>query len=263
MIFDPYESRRLTGTHAALYRESLCLMLDIYQEGLRDSHSLDHIWTFGVQLFDELQQCQQMALLITVSNCVLNGVGDSDEWSASEKAAFYAVYRNIYQQLEMERDMDAMDAASMAMPYANLDFDLDLGGFEEAEEADEDEYAPEGELSWRETIATAYREKCEEEGLSAEEISEYLETDEAEGEDLDHWDAILDSLADQILDDRDFEMASILMDGDPEIVGAIKKELGIKPDYFVETVSEPDNGVAIFNELAVLAGRNGVDDAPF
>ncbi len=102
MIFDPYESRRLTGTHASLYRESLRLMLDIYQEGLRDSHSIDHIWVFGVQLFDQLQQSQQMALLITVSNCVLNGVGDSEEWSASEKAAFYAVYRNVYQQLEME-----------------------------------------------------------------------------------------------------------------------------------------------------------------
>ncbi|MCA9138596.1 MAG: hypothetical protein KDB00_17615 [Planctomycetales bacterium] len=262
MCYDPYESRLLTGTHAALYRESLCLMLDIYQEGLREREHFDHIWVFGVQMFDELQQSQQMALLITVSNCVLNGAGDSDDWSASEKAAFYAVYRNIYQQLEMERDMRALDAASMPTPYADLEFDLDSGGFEDVED---DIYSPAGELSWREMIAKAYREKCHNEGLSDEEIDEYLATDDEEGEDLEHWDSILDSLADQILDDRDFEMAGMLMDGDPEIVDIIKKELGIKQDYFVETVSEPDTEAAnrLFSELAVLAQRRGVDDAPY
>lgn len=267
MIFDPYESRRLIGTHAALYRESLRVMADIFHEGVMDEENFDPTWTFGVLMFDELDWRQQMQLLISVSHSALSGVGDPDDWNALEKAAFYAVYRNIYHNLEIERDLYGLDEASIAMTFA--DPDLDLGEFEEAYEAEDAEEGEDDERTWREMISGAYREKCQNEGLEPEEIEEYLATDEEEGDDLDHWNSILESLADQLLDDRDFEMASTLMDADPEIAAVIKKELGIKPDYFLETASDPDKDSAprLFRELAALVGRpiSGIDDsdAPF
>lgn len=264
VIFDPYESRQLTGTHAELYRESLRLMVDIFSEGVSDHEHYDPDWAFGVMMFDELHWQQQMRLLISVSQCALDGLGDCEEWSALEKAAFYAVYQNIYQHLEIERDMNSLDGASITssledseLGLGDLDSEYDL--FEET-----DAFEP----SWREMISRAYREKCEREGLDSEEIDEYLLTDEEEGEDLGHWASILESLADHILDDRDFEMASTLMDADPEIADAIKRELGIKQDYFIETVPDPQEGNVgeLFSELSRLAGipDGGTDmEAPF
>ena len=95
-----------------------------------------------------------------------------------------------------------------------------------------------------------------------------MEIDPDSEDDLRHWQSLLESLADHILDDRDFEMESTLMDADPAIASLIKKELGIKPDYFVETAEEPTDAIVprLFRELAELAGlppRDDEEDVPF
>ncbi|MCS7465926.1 hypothetical protein NZK35_04475 [Stieleria sp. ICT_E10.1] len=271
VIFDPNESHQLTGTHAALYRESLGVMLDVFREALFDgSEDYVSIWSFGVTLFDELHWQQQLSLLLSVSRCALNGSGDPEEWNALEKASFYAVYRNVLSYLEIERDLERMDASEM-------DYTLGEGGLDLEDDDDDyddyDEGGDEGEedaQSWQELITAAYQEKCLREGLTPEEIEAYLRfTPDGDG-DLQHWFSLLESLADQTLDDRDFEMAATLMDVDPEIATVIKTELGIQPDYFIATADEPSSEAVseMFQELAQLAGvpvAGDLDDdvAPF
>jgi hypothetical protein len=255
MIMDPFQSRRLTGKHALLYRESLGMMLDVFRDCLFDGDDRTH-WVFEVALFDGLLWKQQICYLARVSMCVLEGPGDPEEWSAIEKAAFYAVYHNVYQQLEIERDLGSMDAKAIQAVFSDKDLDLD------DEEQDPTEFDDDYDLSWEEMIAAAYREKCQEDGLTLEEIESHLQLDPDGDNDLFHWHALLESLADQILDDRDFEMAPTLMDADPAIASMIKKELGITPDYFVETADEPLDAMVprLFQELSELAGLPPLDD---
>ena len=259
MIFDPNESHQLTGTHAALYRESLGVMLDVFREALFDgSEDYVSIWSFGVTLFDELHWQQQLSLLLSVSRCALNGSGDPQDWSALEKASFYAVYRNVLSYLEIERDLEQMDASEME--YTLDEDELDLEDDDEYDEGGDE--GEEDEQSWQELITAAYQEKCLREGLAPEEIEEYLQFTPDGNGDLQHWFSLLESLADQTLDDRDFEMAATLMDADPEIASVIKTQLGIQPDYFIATADEPSSEVVsqMFQELARLAGVPAVDD---
>nr|WP_095736707.1 hypothetical protein [Rhodopirellula sp. SM50] len=268
MIFDPNESHQLTGTHAALYRESLGVMLDVFREALFDgSENYVSIWSFGVTLFDELHWQQQLSLLLSVSRCALNGSGDPEKWSALEKASFYAVYRNVLSYLEIERDLERMDASEME--YTLDEDELDLEDDDECDDYDDGgDEGEEDEQSWQELITAAYQEKCLREGLTPEEIEAYLRyTPDGDG-DLQHWFSLLESLADQTLDDRDFEMAATLMDADPEIATVIKTQLGIQPDYFIATADEPSSEAVseMFQELAELAGVpavGGGDDAPY
>ncbi|WP_182865968.1 hypothetical protein [Stieleria mannarensis] len=267
MIFDPYESHKLTGKHAALYRESLGTMVDVFRESRAEGdEDYISIWSFGVTLFDTLRWRQQLALLLSVSQCVLNGSGDPEKWDALEKAAFYAVYRNVLTHLEIERDMDCMEASGRGFSFPDDDPDL-----ADLDDCDEEEEERDGnEQSWHELIVGAYQEKCLQEGLSPQEIERYLHYESDNNGDLHHWHSLLERLADQILDDRDFEMASTLMDADPEIASVIKMQLGIPRDYFLSTAAEPNDAAVeqMFRDLILLAGlRFGVgeegDDAPF
>lgn len=257
MIFDPNQSNRLVGAHAELYSDSVGMMLDVYRECMADDDP-ESYWSFGVALFDGLQWQQQLALLAQVSKCVLEGTGAPEQWNALEKASYLAVYRNVYQQLEIEQDLSEMDPALNEFLFKDDDFDFDdsdndsddLSDSEESVEGDEDEH------SWTELISAAYVEKGVREGLAAESLQAVPGIDADDEEALVHWNELLDGLADQFLDDRDFEMAPTLMDADPEVASEIKKALGIAPDYFIETADEPsDAEVAnLFRELAALVG---------
>ncbi|MCO8121892.1 hypothetical protein NHH03_09105 [Stieleria sp. TO1_6] len=262
MIWDPNETATLVGKHAELYRESLAAMLDVLQEYYCEADN-DLIWSYGVQLFDDLQWQQQLELLVRVSKAALAGQGDPEQWNSLEKAAFYAVYRNVEVLMEIDEEIKNIDPNSLELPFKDDDDD-EIPEWEDAEFDD-------GGTSWRDLIADAYREKCLRDGLSDEEIESILEVHPDCENDSAHWYDLLEGLADEVLDDRDFEMASTLMDIDPDLASVTKELLGITSDYFVQTMGEPDpeQVIALFEELAELAGIEwdpggpGDMDAPY
>jgi hypothetical protein len=272
MIFDPYASRKLTGKHAMLYRESIGTMLDVFCE-CRHGRDGESIWSFGVALFDELEWRQQLRLLIGVSDCVLDGKGDPNQWNALEKAAFYAVYHNVYQQLEIERDLGNIDAAALERSFdlEELD-DIEIGDDLDNLAHELDEACGDEELSWRELITEAFREMCLADEMMDEEIDESIRCDCEEDESLRHWRKLLDRLADQILDEHEFKTQSTCSDATHETAAGPKPSLEIHPKDDAETIGEPnDLAVAsMFQKLADLAGVQPVtgfviddDDAPF
>lgn len=58
-------------------------------------------------------------------------------------------------------------------------------------------------------------------------------------DDLDAWDLIVESLADRILWDRDWEMEDIFADAIPERGQQLKRFLGIDDDYFRDIAPDP------------------------
>ena len=237
MIYDPYQSRKLIGKHAELYAESLGTMLDVFRDCFLSPED-EEIWVFGVQLFDELSWRQKLGLLLKVSRFALGGKGDPQEWEALEKAACYSVYQHIFQQLEIERDLQCLENRSRC----DLDWD-----------ENEDEEIDGGE-EWKMQINLAYTEDALRAGADQQEILSIL--DAKSFDDLDHWHFIINLLADRLVDDRDFELAGTLMDADPELTAGVKSLMGIGHDYFVQTADELSLEEArdVFDELATLCG---------
>jgi hypothetical protein len=49
---------------------------------------------------------------------------------------------------------------------------------------------------------------------------------------VEQWRSLIENLADQILWDRDFEMAGMFVDSDPAIASTLKQSMGIEKDYY-------------------------------
>lgn len=81
--------------------------------------------------------------------------------------------------------------------------------------------------SWRELVLAA----CQERGM--EELLD------PESNDLDEWEVLVDCLADAVLWDEDWKSADELLDADPTASRAVKKLLGIDPDYYIAIPPDP------------------------
>lgn len=57
--------------------------------------------------------------------------------------------------------------------------------------------------------------------------------------DLSEWSGVIESLADRILWDRDFEMAESFLDAAPAVASVQKSMLGIDQDYFAAAATDP------------------------
>jgi hypothetical protein len=76
----------------------------------------------------------------------------------------------------------------------------------------------------------------------------------------DQWDDVVESLADRILWDRDYELGELFMDVPPANSRLMKQSLGIEPDYFVAVApdAEIQDGIeATYQRLAALARSSG------
>lgn len=89
------------------------------------------------------------------------------------------------------------------------------------------------ESSWREHILAAHAET-----LSADEREEMhaagFMLPAADATDISEWDILIESLADRILWDRDYEMGALLLDAEPAKAAMMKTHLGIEDDYYTE-----------------------------
>jgi hypothetical protein len=68
------------------------------------------------------------------------------------------------------------------------------------------------------------------------------ELPEATCREIRRWEGLVDSLADAILWDRDFEMAESFLDVDPGVSHHRRRLLGIDDDYFTTVAPDPRPG---------------------
>ena len=220
----PSGDRHLHGEEAELVRDSIATMVEELAS-CRDTE--DRPWEYGVTLFDELTWQQQLAVLEMLATNLLCKTDETPELSGINEAAVAAVYQNMVQQIELEIELHPVSP---------------------------DDYR----CRWRQATLDAFRERQNDDSdqgelLSVEEHSPELDID-SDCMQVDAWRWLVDSLADRVLWDRDFEMVEEMIDAPPERAAAMKAALGITAGYYIAIAPDPtDHQVdALFESLQQL-----------
>ncbi len=210
--------RVLAGAEAELVRDALGVMVDKVSDNVRyDVQDLQ--WDFGVPGFDGLTPTQQVTLVNIVATNLLTQTPEMPELTATNEAAVYAVFRMLATEIEIEIDT------------------------EEDREVDAD--GTNWKTYWRSRTLAAFREcfgdELDDEFSNDDSESEWMPPQDATSANLAQWDWIVESLADRILWDRDFEMAGEFLDTEPATAGLMRQMLGIEDDYYSEAAADVGN----------------------
>ena len=215
--------RTLIGAEADLVRAIVGFVQDMINVGveINDPHVTE------VPLFNALQPTQQLAMLHEVSRGLLREDMPMPELTAIREATVHVLFRELVGLIECEIDLSRLENE----PDYGLRSSV-LAVFQDLPQSDNPEIANE----WNdEELRTLPPVECPE---------------------INEWNDLAESLADQILWDRDFEMESILVDQSPEKAKLLKSHLGITNDYF--SLIAPDPGEEEFakiqQELRELTG---------
>jgi hypothetical protein len=176
--------------------------------------------------FDALQPTQQLAILHEVAFALLDESTPMLELNATREATVYVLFRELLSLVEIEIDMSRLEGT----PHHEV----------------------------RNAIVAAYVECCREpeewiDDPGCLDLDYEQETYEQEPPltseiiDIERWFDVLESLADQILWDRDFELEAVFADRDPKRVKSVKQAMGIDEDYF--SVPAPEAFSEEYNEL--------------
>ena len=246
--------RTLQGAEAELVAAAIDVMIGQLSVHIEEEFDEDSAWqcASGVAAFDALSVSQRIGLLHDVALHLLTETESTLALSAASESAVAAIFTEIRDQVAIEIDLGAAVAS---------------GGAAEAQQQVDD-----GRVSWRRRVLAAHREVSErfdsdsvEEHQSPEErpsrIAEAddsaesvwnfsLEVPEEDSRQMQRWDAVIESLADNLLWDRDFEMAESFLDIDPAVSQQRRRLLGISEDYFTEVAPDPRPG-----ELPQLVSR--------
>ena len=212
----PSGDRFLEGDEAVVVREVLAIIVDRLAEKIQ--YDDEDAWAFGVKLVDQLKTTQQISLMKHIADALLTQTEGTPELTSISEAAIYTIYQTLLYEIESEiEDVRLVDA--------NVSSD--------------DEWLSD----WRVLAWKAYQET----GEDIEEFyfddaspidnaqSDRVRDDKIQDEnclDMEEWRWVVESLADNVLWDRDFEMDEDFIDAEPERSQLIKTELGIDQDYF-------------------------------
>ena len=197
-----YGDRVLAPAEAALFVEAVAYMRDMISVAveLQESHYV------GVTAFDRLQPTQQLTALHLVTMALLKPEIPPPPLSATLEGTVYGVFKDLLSIIEVEIDACRDDEISYELRNAIL----------AARRA-----GVVSGVDWHQP--------------SEEEIADLPD---CSCTDIDRWEEEIETLADQILWDRDFELEPLIADQDPSKVADIKEYLGIGRDYF--STAAPD-----------------------
>jgi hypothetical protein len=206
--------RTLIGAEADLVRTIVGFVQDMINVGVE----IDDPHVTEVPLFNALQPTQQLAMLHEVTRALLLENTPIPELTAIREATVHMLFRELVGLLECEIDLSRLEDE----PDYGLR-SMVLAVFQELHQSDNPEIANE----WTdEELRTLPPVDCPE---------------------INEWNDLAESLADQILWDRDFEMEAILVDQSPEKAELMKSHLGITSDYF--SLIAPDPGQEEFQKI--------------
>lgn len=209
-------SRVLLGNEGELVRDVLAIMVDRVSDNVRYDEE-ETLFEFHVELFDSLTPTEQVAVIHQVARHLLVETPDTLELTSLNESAVYAIFRTLAVEIEIEIDTE-----------------------NEPQLEDED---PDWLIYWRSRTLKAFRE-CfadeldDEDCASDDPESPWRVPQTAHSRNLEQWDLMTESLADRILWDRDFEMASSFLDAPPEKAALMKQMLGIETEYYSDAARD-------------------------
>jgi hypothetical protein len=151
--------------------------------------------------YDSMPQGAKQAAILTVSKALLDPDFEPPKLAAALEATVDAVYRQLESLIELETigDIEGNEFRTLVL------------------EAIE-------EMNYWEHVS------------SPDEPVEPLTPDNCE---FDEWRHLVEALRTEVLEDYDFDMAADIADLPPDQASAVKQQLGIDPDYFVDPVDDP------------------------
>ena len=209
----------MAGAEAELVSAAIDVMIDGLSMSFDDAWEEDPNWDChsGIAVFDSLTATQRLALLHDVALHLLTQTDEPMPRTAASDAAVAAIFIEIRDQVAIEIDLSEHDS----------------GGFAPAP------------AQWRELLLEAYLSSqlvsSTEDGCVSH-LDEHLadaELPDHQCRDIQQWEELIDSLADGILRDRDFELADSFLDVDPTVSQQRRRLMGISEQYFTQVVRDP------------------------
>jgi len=191
--------RTLGGAEAYLVRELVHYLHDQILVGIEigEPHISD------VSVFDSLQPTQQLAMLHTVAEGLLDSTKAPPKLTATCEGTIYAIFRELETLIEAEIDFEKQLKLS-DYRLRSLTRDAWIGGCLQSSEANV---------------------------LGNAELMGYNIPD-LNCTDMEQWADFIELIADHILWDRDFEFEKLVGDASPDQAQVIKQQLGINGDYY-------------------------------
>jgi hypothetical protein len=197
--------RFLEAAEARLFKAGVTGLVERVKEDVRVENG-----GYTITLFDELTWSQRLAVLESVATYLLTKSEQMPELTAVNEAAIGTVFDHV----SFEIDMEIEDITSRTV--------------------------------WRQLVLDACHE-CFGDELSerddsggddaAEDEADYLpETANCDRTDL--WHHLVQSLADRILWDRDYELMGDFLDEPPEKAAMLRQIMGIGDDYFAAAADD-------------------------
>ncbi len=228
--------RTLRGSEAALVASAISVMIDAFHLRLRDDE-LDEQESpppdsqTGIAVFDSLTLTQRIAVLQRAAKYLLTGADGltADRLSAIDDATVAAIYAEVRDQVAIE-----IDLCDIVLGADRLDGNRERRSIRKPPS------------HWRSLIFAALRE-------SAIQIDDLTEINDSR---LQPWEDAVEVLANEILWDRDFELADGFLDEQPDIARQRKRLLGISDQYFIQPAPDPDLD-QVHRMLAEIRGYTG------
>lgn len=214
MWHTPVGDRVIRGAEAELIQLSIHYLVEEIQ--LHEWEGGELGFCANIEVFDELTWTHKIAAIEQVARYLLTDTAEVLSLNAINEAVVGAIFENVRQMLESELT---------ANPYLDTSL-LNLSN----------EEMP-SLWFWRDKVLAAVIAST-----SAEELlelqAEGFDLPDVTSSDMEVWSNLIENLADQILWDRDYELAAAFMDDDPDLATAEKEMFGIDHDYF--TALPPD-----------------------
>lgn len=198
----PEGNRTLRGPEARLVSGALAMMVDDLTavfDGCLESPA-----DYGIEAFDELSASARLALIHQVARHLLTPTPDTLPLSAATEAVVGAVFCQIRDSVELEVEL------SRSAPGA-------------------------AGTRWRQEVLAAAQQDPAPEDLGRYDYLpdvETLDLPDVSCTDMAEWELLIDSLADRILWDRDYELAGTFVDLEPRRAESLRRSIGIDDDYF-------------------------------
>lgn len=212
--------RTLEGREAALVAAAITAMVEQIRE---ESSAYRDQLTYGIALFDDLTWTQRLATLDQVATYLLTPTKEPLELTAVAEATVGALFDHVRFQIDLEIE----EILGPGTTWRQMVLD--------AYDATQPEYEP---------LDDEPEESGEDYGWG---------TSSADCCDRSAWWDLVESLTDQILWDRDYEMMSDLADQPPEQAALLKSYLGIDDDYFAAAGPDAVTETAVANTLHRLS----------
>lgn len=214
--------RILKGAEAALFKAGVLALVECVKE--EDEFTGDG---YVIAVFDALTWSQRLAVLECVATHLLTGGTDPPKLSAVNESAIAMVYEHISHQIDDEIDRATYVWRTLVLNAAHDCF-----------------WQPEDETDTNETHEFEYIPNS------------------PESTRIDLWHPLVQSLADQILWDRDFEMMETFVDEPPEKATMMRQIMGIDEDYFAtaaEDLNSKEDVEASLNRLTLLLAGSAAE----